>query len=318
MTQCVRGINVLNYGPVVVSNLLLKINVKIGGTNNVLGSSPQLLVFKSPVMIMGADVNHPSTFDKSTTPSLAAVVASVDRHASKYAVEVRHQKHRTEVIVDLKEMTKNLLVAFYRKTKMKPQRIIMYRDGVSESQFSDILCSELRAMRNACTELESNYQPSMTFIVVQKRHHTRLFCSETDGVGRAGNVPPGTTVDNTITHPTQKDFYLCSHLGITGTSRPTHYHVLWDDSDLPMEMLQNLTYSLCHLYSRCTQAVSIPTPAYYAHLVAFRAKVHIQHLCSTETSSLASGENESPSDEMITRAARIDRFSEIASMLYFV
>lgn len=39
----------------------------------------------------------------------------------------------------------------------------------------------------------------------------RLFCSERDGVGKSGNVPPGTTVDNTITHPTQRDFYLCSH-----------------------------------------------------------------------------------------------------------
>ena len=28
------------------------------------------------------------------------------------------------------------------------------------------------------------------------------------------------------------DFYLCSHQGIQGTSRPSHYHVLWDDNRL--------------------------------------------------------------------------------------
>lgn len=49
----------------------------------------------------------------------------------------------------------------------------MFRDGVSESQFLEVLSFELRAMRAACTELQPNYEPSMTFIVVQKRHHTR-------------------------------------------------------------------------------------------------------------------------------------------------
>lgn len=64
-----------------------------------------LQVFLKPVMIMGADVNHPPAHDK-TTPSLAAVVASMDRNAANYAVEVRHQSHRTEMIQELKEMTK--------------------------------------------------------------------------------------------------------------------------------------------------------------------------------------------------------------------
>ena len=33
-------------------------------------------------------------------------------------------------------------------------------------------------------------------------------------MGKSGNVPPGTTVDKGITHPTDHDFYLCSHAGI--------------------------------------------------------------------------------------------------------
>lgn len=318
LTQCVQGGNVKRNGAPLVGNLLLKINAKIGGVNNILGEHSHLLVFNSPVMIMGADVNHPPAHDKAT-PSLAAVVASTDRHASCYAVEVRHQRNRTEMIQELKEMTKNLLRAFYRSTKHKPQRIVMFRDGVSESQFLEVLSFELKAMRNACTELEEGYKPSMTFIVVQKRHHTRLFCSENEGVGKPRNVPPGTTVDNTITHPTQKDFYLCSHQGIIGTSRPTHYHVLWDDSDLPMELLQNLTYAMCHLYSRCTRSVSIPTPAYYAHLVAFRAKLHIRDICPSETASMSSGEEQNVlPDAILTEATKIDLDDKIATRLYFV
>lgn len=55
----------------------------------------------------------------------------------------------------------------------------------------------------------------ITFIVVQKRHHTRLFCSDKkEQSGKSGNIPAGTTVDVGITHPTEFDFYLCSHQGI--------------------------------------------------------------------------------------------------------
>ena len=70
-------------------------------------------------------------------------------------------------------------------------------------------------------------------------------------------------------------FQLCSHAGIQGTSRPSHYHVLWDENNLGADELQMLTYQLCHTYVRCTRSVSIPAPAYYANLVAFRARYHL-------------------------------------------
>lgn len=39
---------------------------------------------------------------------------------------------------------------------------------------------------------------------------------------------------------------------------------------------ENLTNKLCYLYARCTRAVSVAAPAYYAHLVAARARVYYQ------------------------------------------
>lgn len=41
-----------------------------------------------------------------------------------------------------------------------------------------VLQHELRSVREACMKLESGYEPGITFVVVQKRHHTRLFCSD--------------------------------------------------------------------------------------------------------------------------------------------
>ena len=46
--------------------------------------------------------------------------------------------------------------------------------------------------RQSCMDLEADYRPGITFLVVQKRHHTRLFCSDSrDQSGRSGNVPAG-------------------------------------------------------------------------------------------------------------------------------
>lgn len=44
--------------------------------------------------------------------------------------------------------------------------------------FAQILHYELLAIRDACIKLEKDYQPGITYIVVQKRHHTRLFCAD--------------------------------------------------------------------------------------------------------------------------------------------
>ena len=74
----------------------------------------------------------------------------------------------------MKEVTKKLLIKFHAANKgRKPEKIIMYRDGVSEGQFLTMLAKELVAMRQAYTELKEDYQPSITYIIVQKRHHTR-------------------------------------------------------------------------------------------------------------------------------------------------
>ena len=152
-----------------------------------------------------------------------------------------------EVIQDMKNITVALLKKFYeRNNGRKPERLIMFRDGVSEGQFLTVLAKELMAIREACKELEADYEPPVTYIVVQKRHHTRFFPADNNKY-RNGNALAGTVVDQGINHPTEGDFYLLSHEGIQGTSRPCHYQVLWDDNNLTADELETMAYYLCHL-----------------------------------------------------------------------
>jgi len=317
-TQCVQAKNVNKTSAQTLSNLCLKINVKLGGVNSILVPTIRPKVFNEPVIFLGADVTHPPAGDNKK-PSIAAVVGSQDAHPSRYAATVRVQGHRAEIIQDLSTMVKDHLMMFYKSTGgYKPHRIIMYRDGVSEGQFTQVLQHELTAIREACIKLESDFKPGITFIVVQKRHHTRLFCADrNEQSGRSGNIPAGTTVDIGITHPTEFDFYLCSHQGIQGTSRPSHYHVLWDDNHFDADELQQLTFQLCHTYVRCTRSVSIPAPAYYAHLVAFRARYHlVEKEHDSGEGSHISGGSEDRAPAALNRAVTLH--ADTRELMYFV
>ncbi|KAM7280556.1 hypothetical protein ACFE04_007690 [Oxalis oulophora] len=295
ISQCCLQKNVLMGKDQYLGNLALKINVKVGGRNTILFDALHMripLVTDMPTIIFGADVTHPAPGEDSSS-SIAAVVASQDwPQITKYAGLVSAQNHRQELIEDLYTrredpnkgiihggMVRELLMSFRRASGYKPLRIIFYRDGVSEGQFSQVLLYELDAIRKACESLEPEYQPPVTFVVVQKRHNTRMFPNDhanTRSMDKSGNILPGTVVDTKICHPTQFDFYLCSHAGIQGTSRPAHYHVLWDENKFSADAMQSLTNNLCYTYARCTRAVSIVTPAYYAHLAAFRARFYME------------------------------------------
>lgn len=319
-TQCIQAKNAKKCNPMTLAQLCLKINAKMGGLNNAIDTGNKFTrparIFSEPVIFLGADVTHPGIGDKSS-PSIAAVVGSVDPYPIRYAVCVRVQAHRVEMIEDLCDITKELLKQFYKSLGKKPARIVMFRDGVSEGQFQQVLQYEMTAMRKACTLLGKDYKPAITFIVVQKRHHARFTVQNPAHADRSGNCPPGTTIDTAICHPSEFDYYQYSHAGIQGTSRPTHYHVLWDDNDFSADELQALSFMLCHLYVRCTRSVSIPAPAYYAHHVAFRARYHLQNEDGSNSS-------DSGKEDMADRLERlhlkeiVKPHPKLASRMYFV
>lgn len=109
----------------------------------------------------------------------------------------------------------------------------------------------MRQIREACRALQADYEPGITFVVVGKRHHTRFMPQDyREGVGKHKNIPPGTMVDTQVSSPVDFDFFLCSHAGIQGTSRPAHYTVIWDDNAFTADDIHKLSYYLCHTFVR--------------------------------------------------------------------
>lgn len=209
------------------------------------------------------------------------MAASHDTNAFCYNVCWRLQGPRIEIIQDFRQIMLEHLRFYQQKNGCLPDKILYYRDGVSEGQFQQVMASEKMAMSQACAEIEPGYEKriKLTIIVVQKRHHTRFFPGKTE-IGRNdrrnNNVPAGTIVDTEITHPNENHFYLVSHQSIQGVAKPTKYCILLDEAGHSIDDLQGLSYNLCHLFSRCNRSVSYPAPTYYAHLAAYRGRVYIE------------------------------------------
>ncbi|KAJ4749219.1 Argonaute family protein [Rhynchospora pubera] len=259
-------------------NLILKINVKLGGINWVLALEDRKaipLVQKKATLILGLDVSH-SSAGHSDTPSIAAVVGSrCWPSISMYRASVRTQSPKMELIDSLcipnsnghgdDGIIREMLFEFYKSSKgQKPEQIIIFRDGVSESQFNQVLNIEVDQIIKAYVMMGEGPLPKITVIIAQKNHHTKLFQADTP----EKNVPPGTVVDTSIVNGRHHNFYMCAHNGIIGTSRPVHYHVLVDEIGFGVDDLQQLVLSLSYVYQRSNSAISIVAPIAYAHHAA--------------------------------------------------
>lgn len=277
LTQCLKSGTVDRMNPSTLSNILLKVNSKLGGSNQMISRQSQVSIGMRPHMVIGADVTHPSP-EQRNIPSVVGVAASYDTQAFRYNCQWRIQSPRDETIRDLETIVVQHLNVFKATHKILPKHILYYRDGVSEGQFAEIKNIELSAIQRACKTVGGpECDIKITVIVVQKRHHTRFFPKKPNPLDRKNNnVTPGTVVDSEIVDTKNKwQFFMVSHASIQGVAKPTKYCIIHDDANVSNEDLQVFTYNLCHLFTRCNRSVSYVAPTYYAHLVAYRGRVYI-------------------------------------------
>ena len=283
-----HGSKSMNY----CANVALKLNLKLGGTNHVLSDPQDLkakrvaIISEDKTMVVGIDVTHPGP--GSANPSIAAMVASVGANLAQWPAELKIQiRTRKEMVDLLGDMLYSRLLLWKKHHNAYPENILVYRDGVSESQYKQVLEDEFSLMQKACRrpyEEAEQPLPRFTLIIVGKRHHTRFF-APAGSIARDNTENPkcGLVVDRGITEVRNWDFFLQSHTSHLGTARPSHYVVLWDEiftnprshsvkSGLsPADLLEQVTYDMCYLYGRSTKAVSLCPPVFYADIACERA-----------------------------------------------
>jgi eukaryotic translation initiation factor 2C len=260
------------------ANVAMKFNQKLGGVNHTV-ELKKMAPLDPQTILFGIDVTHPSPGSSESAPSIAGVVASVDATFSQYPASMRTQEGRKEMVTHLEEMIIERLKLWQERNHNKlPNKVIVYRDGVSEGQYRIVIEQEYPSFKKAFDKLygaEKNH-PKISIVVVGKRHHTRFYpTQEADTDGRTGNPKPGTIVDRGVTGEKLFDFFLLAHQGLQGTSKPAHYVVLKDEIKLGADQLQNLTHSLCYTFARATRSVSLCPPAYYADLLCERGRSYL-------------------------------------------
>lgn len=310
-----------------INHVLESANPRGQGSGSASGSGALGFISEGKTMVLGIDVTHPSPGSVENAPSVAAMVASTDKVLAQWPAALRIQQidtkkadtqkqkigakkatdtgntmkgARQEMVSEVKGMFLDLLKIWrLRSNGHYPENILIYRDGVSESQYAQVIRDELQPLRDQCahtypSEMKERHLPRFTLIVVGKRHHTRFFpkAGPNTTSDRNGNPEPGLVVDRTITHSHTFDFYLQSHAAIKGTARPAHYVVLEDEiftriykphgpTPLPgpcrnvADVIQTLTHNMCYLYGRATRAVSYCPAAFYADRACERARRYL-------------------------------------------
>jgi hypothetical protein len=79
------------------ANVALKFNAKLGGTNHSLDNNAMAWLRQQPTMLVGMDVTHPGPGSAKGTPSIAAVVASVDDGFAQFPASLQIQETKKEV-----------------------------------------------------------------------------------------------------------------------------------------------------------------------------------------------------------------------------
>ncbi|XP_030869999.2 piwi-like protein 2 isoform X3 [Gorilla gorilla gorilla] len=212
----------------VAQKILLQINCKLGG--ELWGVDIPL----KQLMVIGMDVYHdPSRGMRSVVGFVASINLTLTKWYSRVVFQMPHQ----EIVDSLKLCLVGSLKKFYEVNHCLPEKIVVYRDGVSDGQLKTVANYEIPQLQK-CFEAFENYQPKMVVFVVQKKISTNLYLAAPQNFV---TPTPGTVVDHTITS--------CE----------------W------------LTFKLCHMYWNWPGTIRVPAPCKYAHKLAFLSGHILHH-----------------------------------------
>ena len=246
----------------VCSKVLQQMNVKIG--NPLWWTSMPKSWGPRKAMVIGVDVFHST---KNGKKSVVGFCASLDKNLTKFFSKVKVQPGvGKEIIKTIDSLVQEALVEFNTLNKFLPEMVIIYRDGVGESQLPDVIREETNLIKEMFGRVKEGYKPQFTEIVVTKRINDRFFVRN-DRKGFV-NPPSGTVVARDVVS-NNFDFFLVAQDVTMGTCTPTHYNVIYNDTNLPEEAFYELTYFQCFNYPNWSGPIRVPAALMYAHKIAF-------------------------------------------------
>ena len=283
----------------VVGNLFKQVIAKLGyelwRVPTVTSSLP------ANTMMVGVDVCHDqklkTTYYKDNafhmSVSTVGFCASYDEHYTRFNSFIAEQVKGEEYVRLSRELMRRAIQGYTLYNKRPPTNILVYRDGVGDSQLVTFVRREIAEFKSAFQD-ENIPNVKLTVIVVQKRLSTRLYqlCPlyqqktnpSSGGYGSSqcpvdnrcrGQLPYhspqcGVVVDTQIVNPIFSDFFLVATAAPPGaTARPTRYIIVRDDMDLSSDVIQAVTHQCCYMFYNWTGPIRVPAVVMYAHKLAY-------------------------------------------------
>lgn len=191
----------------------------------------------------------------SKSSTVVSVVGSTDGMLGQYVAHVSICTSADEIFPAFERAMDSILQSFCERNEGKiPRRMIIYRAGLNEHQYDQVLEIELMAFKNAFDH--RGFQPDyvkMAVVVCQKRHHSRFVYEEAGSSASKDDIDylnpcVGLCIDarsasgieqsspdsyvGCITAPNTNEFYLNSHAAILGTSKACRYSLIYDEIGL--------------------------------------------------------------------------------------
>lgn len=258
----------------VVTKIAIQMNAKLGG--EIWQSNIPL----KNTMICGIDTYHDSAKkNRSVCAFIATSNPTYTKFFSRATLQETHQELSSNLLITIKSACDH----YYRQNTVYPDKIIIYRDGVSDGQLEMVVNYEIPQIEKAFAMIDANYKPKMAVIVVKKRGNTRFFAKYGPN-SPLTNPPCGSVMDTVVTKKEWFDFFLISQCVTQGTVNPTHYNIIHDTIGMPADRYQQLSFKLCHMYYNWPGTIRVPATCQYAHKLAFLVgqslhKEHHSSLC---------------------------------------
>ena len=164
------------------------------------------------------------------------------------------------------DMIKSNLTKIINISKKEIKNIIIYREGLNEkyikriqqNEIVDKILPTINQLKNENNELKNS---KLLFILCNKLTDIRFFAeNEKEEII---NTEVGTVIDKKVVNEEYYDFYLNSIYSKQGTNSPTHYIVLYDDTELTANNIYKLTYYLTFQCYNTTKSIKVPAPLYF-------------------------------------------------------
>ena len=208
------------------------------------------------------------------TPSVFSIVSTRNPACTEYYSQYEEVPSSNRYANRIRASLINCLKAFKQTTGSLPVKIIIYRAGIADSEFENVIEHEGNQIKHALlskdmcdsetTPYDEAYEPEYSYIVIRRNNRHRFYTKNPTKGDKLVNLPSGTVIDHTVTTKNVFDFFIVPQESSRPTLCPLNCNIIANTCKLKPEQFQTLTYKLCHLYYNVPAAVPKPCVVQYA------------------------------------------------------